>query len=108
MFRFRLALLLFCFRWLQWTSPAIFRTAFNDHAGDMPGEDSQAGMTMQERWLSVDEIAAHLGVNPDTVYKWIERKRLPAHKVGRLWKFQVSEVNDWVRAGKVAEQNDDK
>lgn len=58
--------------------------------------------TQQERWLSVDEIAAHLGVNPDTVYKWIERKKLPAHKVGRLWKFQVSEVNEWVRAGKVA------
>ena len=61
-------------------------------------------MTMQEeRWLSVDEIAAHLGVNPDTVYKWIERKKLPAHKAGRLWKFQVSEVNEWVRAGKVAD-----
>ena len=66
-------------------------------------------MTMQKYWLSVDEIAAHLGgVNPGTVYKWIERKKLPAHKVGRLWKFQVSEVNDWVRAGKTAENNDDK
>jgi excisionase family DNA binding protein len=38
-------------------------------------------MTMQqERWLSVEEIAAHLGVNPDTVYKWIERKKLPASR----------------------------
>ena len=57
----------------------------------------------EERWLSVDEIAEHLGVNPDTVYKWIERKKLPAHKVGRLWKFQVSEVNEWVRVGKAAD-----
>ncbi len=39
---------------------------------------------MQERRLSVDRIAAHLGVNPDTVYKWIGRKNMPAHKVGRL------------------------
>ncbi len=61
-------------------------------------------MQQEERWLSVDEIAAHLGVNPDTVYKWIERKKLPAHKVGRLWKFQVSEVNAWVRAGRAAEE----
>lgn len=61
-------------------------------------------MTMQqERWLSVDEIAAHLGVNPDTVYKWIERKKLPAHKVGRLWKFKATEVDEWVRLGKAAE-----
>jgi excisionase family DNA binding protein len=36
-----------------------------------------------------------------TIYKWIERKKLPAHKVGRLWKFMASEVDDWVRAGKV-------
>ena len=64
-------------------------------------------MTMQhERWLSVEEIAARPGVNPDTGCKWIERKKLPAHKVGRLWKFQVSEVNDWVRAGKAAENYD--
>lgn len=60
-------------------------------------------MVMQERWLSVDEIAAHLGVNPDTVYKWIERKGMPAHKVGRLWKFRVSEVDAWVVVGKAGE-----
>ena len=42
---------------------------------------------MPERWLSFAEIAAHLGVKPDTIYKWIVRKGMPAHKVGRLWKF---------------------
>ncbi len=52
-----------------------------------------------ERWLSVDEIAAHLGVRRDTVYKWIIRKDMPAHKVGRLWKFQKAEVDEWVRSG---------
>ncbi len=55
-----------------------------------------------ERWLSVDVIAAHLGVKPATVYKWIERKQLPAHKMGRLWKFKISEVDCWVLAGKAA------
>ena len=62
---------------------------------------------MQERWLSVDEIAAHMGVNPDTVYKWIERKKLPAHKMGRLWKFKATEVDQWVRLGRAAERADD-
>jgi hypothetical protein len=32
---------------------------------------------MPERWLSADEIAAHLGVNPDTIYKWITGKECP-------------------------------
>ena len=40
-----------------------------------------------------------MGVAKDTVYRWRERKGLPAHKIGRLWKFQLSEVDEWVRAG---------
>ena len=52
-----------------------------------------------EPWVSVDQIAEHLGVTRDSIYRWIDRKGLPAHRVGRLWKFQVSEVDDWVRVG---------
>jgi excisionase family DNA binding protein len=65
-------------------------------------------MQEQERWLSVEEIAVHLGVNRDTIYKWIERKQMPAHKLGKLWKFKVSEVDEWIRAGKAAEQLSDE
>lgn len=54
---------------------------------------------MAEPWLSADDIAAHLGVTKDTVYTWIAEKAMPAHKVGRLWKFQASEIDGWVRAG---------
>jgi len=50
-------------------------------------------------WVSVDQIAEHLGVTRDSIYRWIDRKGLPAHRVGRLWKFQVSDVDEWVRAG---------
>ncbi len=57
---------------------------------------------MAEPWLSADDIAAHLGVTKDTVYTWIAEKAMPAHKVGRLWKFQASEIDDWVRAGAAA------
>jgi excisionase family DNA binding protein len=57
---------------------------------------------MEDRWLSVDEIAAYLGLKRDTVYKWISEKQIPAHKVGRLWKFQVAEVDQWVRDGKAS------
>ncbi|MCF7838473.1 MAG: excisionase family DNA-binding protein [Candidatus Marinimicrobia bacterium] len=39
---------------------------------------------MNERWLSMDEIAVHLGVSEDTVQSWIRLKSMPAHKVGRL------------------------
>lgn len=53
---------------------------------------------MTDRWLSVEEIAGHLGVSRDTVYTWVKEKRMPAHKVGRLWKFKISHVDKWVQA----------
>jgi len=54
---------------------------------------------MNEPWTSVEEIARHLGVAKDSIYRWIDRRRLPGHKIGRLWKFKISEVDEWVRAG---------
>jgi excisionase family DNA binding protein len=54
---------------------------------------------MDDRWLSVDEIAAYLGIKKATIYKWLSRQDMPAHKVGRLWKFRKDEVDDWVRSG---------
>ena len=54
---------------------------------------------MSEHWVSVDDVAIHLGVAKDSVYRWIEKRGLPAHKIGRLWKFKISEVDEWVRAG---------
>ncbi|MFH1095540.1 MAG: helix-turn-helix domain-containing protein [Candidatus Micrarchaeota archaeon] len=59
---------------------------------------------MEDRWLSVAETAAYLGVNRDTLYKWIERKRMPAKKVGRLWKFKKLQIDEWVNAGKAGER----
>lgn len=59
-----------------------------------------------EPWVSVDDIALHLRVAKDSVYRWIERKGLPAHKMGRLWKFKVSEVDEWVRQGGAAPDAD--
>jgi excisionase family DNA binding protein len=57
-----------------------------------------------EPWVTAEDVAQHLGVAKDTVYRWRERKGLPAHRVGRLWKFQLSEVDEWVRAGGADEE----
>ena len=52
-----------------------------------------------EGWSSVDDVAGHFGVVRDSVYRWIESRGLPAYKIRRLWKFKLSEVDTWVRAG---------
>lgn len=56
-------------------------------------------MDIEERWVSVQEVAAHLAVTKDSIYRWIERKGFPSHRVGRLLRFKLSEVDSWVREG---------
>lgn len=57
---------------------------------------------MDDRWLSVAEIAEYLGVSLDTIYTWIAVKELPGHKVGRFWKFKKDEIDKWVRTAGTA------
>lgn len=55
----------------------------------MPQQPSPMGRVMTEPWVSVEQIAEHLGVTRDSIYRWIDHKGLPAHRVGRLWKFKA-------------------
>lgn len=65
-------------------------------------------MNEHEPWVSVEKVAKHLGIAKDTVYRWIESKSLPARRVGRLWKFKLSQVDAWIEAGGAAESENEK
>lgn len=58
-----------------------------------------------EKWAGLEETAEYLGVNKDTVRNWIKKNNMPAHKIGRQWKFKLSEVDEWVKSGKSAIDN---
>ena len=57
----------------------------------------------EEKWLGIEEAANNLGVNKDTIRNWIKKENgIPAHKIGKLWKFKLSELDEWVKSGKSA------
>ena len=56
-----------------------------------------------EKWSSLEEIARHLGVSKDTIRNWIKKGVIPHHRVGKQFKFRISEVDAWVESGKSAE-----
>lgn len=62
---------------------------------------------MAEPWLSAEEVAAPLGLRKDSVYDWIADKGIPAYRVGRLWKFQASDIDEWVRSDRAAQSSRD-
>ena len=60
-------------------------------------------MAEAERLYSVGEIANHIGVSKDTIRAWIKKETIPFYKVGRQYKFKLSEINAWVESGKSAD-----
>lgn len=56
-----------------------------------------------EKWSSMDTITDYLDISRETVLQWISHRDMPAHKVGRQWKFKISEVDNWIRSGKAAD-----
>lgn len=56
-----------------------------------------------DKWVGIDEAAEYLGVKPGTIRDWIRKgKDIPAHKIGKQWKFKCSELDNWVSSGKSA------
>lgn len=56
---------------------------------------------LNEKWIGIEEAANYLGVRPVTIRDWIRKnKGIPAHKIGKQWKFKQSELEKWVMSGK--------
>lgn len=55
-----------------------------------------------EKWSSLEEISEHLGVSKDTIRNWIKKNIIPHHRIGKQFKFRISEVDAWVESGQSA------
>lgn len=61
------------------------------------------GEIVNSNWINIDEAATYLGVKPVTVRDWIRKgKGIPAHKIGKQWKFKITELDAWIKSGKSA------
>lgn len=57
---------------------------------------------LNDSWVGLEEAANYLGVKKETVRSWIKKTDIPAHKIGKLWKFKLSELDAWIKSGKSA------
>ena len=56
-----------------------------------------------EKWVNLDDRAKHLSVSKDTIRARIKAKKIPYYKAGKQYKFKISEIDDYVRNGKITE-----
>lgn len=61
-----------------------------------------------EKWTNLKDVQEYLGVGRETILQWISKRDMPAYKVGRMWKFKLSEVDEWIRSGGASDDNDKK
>jgi excisionase family DNA binding protein len=59
--------------------------------------------SLPEKWVNLEDIAVHLSLSEDTVRAWVKDGKLPFYRAGKRYKFKISEVDEWVRKGKIKE-----
>lgn len=70
--------------------------------GELRRLQNQRGkkMSTTDGYVSIEEAASFLGISIPTLRQWLKKEILPAHKIGKLWKFKISELDAWVKSGK--------
>ncbi len=56
----------------------------------------------EDKWIGIEEAADYMDVTKDTVRNWIKKTDIPAHRIGKLWKFKKSELDEWIKSGNSA------
>ena len=47
-------------------------------------------------WLTIEELAEHLKVSKETIYKMAKAKRIPSSKIGNQWRFNKDVIDQWL------------
>ena len=56
-----------------------------------------------DKWCNIEDVAEYLSITEDTARTWLKEGRLPAYKVGKRYKFKLSDIDEWVRSGRINE-----
>lgn len=65
--------------------------------------DTNTENDVLERWVNLEEAANYLSVSKDTIRAWIKQGKIPFYRAGKMYKFKISEIDDYVRNGKITE-----
>ena len=50
-----------------------------------------------DRWLTIEQIAKYLQVSRFKIYELAQKGKIPASKVGRMWRFKKERIDDWLK-----------
>jgi excisionase family DNA binding protein len=45
--------------------------------------------------MTLQEVADYLRVTRSTIHRMLKRNEIPAFRIGRHWRFNLEEINNW-------------
>jgi excisionase family DNA binding protein len=58
---------------------------------------------MERRYLGIGDLAEYLGLTKGTLYVWVCQRRIPYLKIGKLLKFDIIEIEKWLKDKRIKE-----
>jgi PTS system nitrogen regulatory IIA component len=49
-----------------------------------------------EEYLTAKQVAEYLQVKPLTIYQWAREDKIPAIKIGRIWRFKKEAIDTYL------------
>ena len=62
---------------------------------------------MNRRLININELSEYTGLSISTLYSWVSQRRIPFVKCGRLTKFDLERIDEWIKESSVEEENFD-
>lgn len=50
--------------------------------------------------MSVEEVAQYLNLSTQTIYNWLHKRRINGIKIGKVWRFDKTEIDSWLKGKK--------
>ena len=52
-----------------------------------------------ETYLTIEELADYLKIAEQTIRRWVLNREIPYHKIKKVIRFRVSEIEKWIDKG---------
>jgi excisionase family DNA binding protein len=65
-------------------------------------------ISLQRGLKTIEELAEYLQISKSTIYHWVSQDKIVARKIGNQLRFDMEDINDLTREGKLGKQENTK
>jgi excisionase family DNA binding protein len=73
------------------------------HVGEK-NRRAAAAIPASRTLMTLQETAGYLRVTRSTIHRLLKRNQIPAFRIGRHWRFNAEEIDNWCSSGVVSKE----